>query len=159
VAAAHDSGPVATARLFAELNLTLADAVIAFYEAKYHCLVWRPITAIRLADTDGNPATVADPAWNPLATTPADPAYPGAHSVVAQAAATVLARFHGGAGRITVTSEVLPGVTRSFARLQDAADEAGLSRIYAGVHTRLDHDAGQRLGRDLARFVVSTSPS
>jgi hypothetical protein len=60
-----------------------ALSVIAFYEAKYHYLIWRPVTAIRLADSDGNPATTADPAWNPLATTPADPAYPGAHSVVA----------------------------------------------------------------------------
>ncbi|OLB73371.1 MAG: haloperoxidase [Actinobacteria bacterium 13_2_20CM_2_71_6] len=154
-ATAHRSGLAATALLFAELNLASADAVIAFYDAKYHHRIWRPVTAIRLADTDGNPATTGDPAWNPLATTPADPAYPGAHSVVAQAGAGVLARFFGTADRIAVTSEVLPGVVRAFARYQDVADEAGLSRIYAGVHTRLDHDAGQRLGRDVAGFVLS----
>jgi hypothetical protein len=137
------AGLTATAQAFAVLNLGLADAVIAFYEAKYHYLVWRPVTAIQ----------VTDPGWNPLATTPADPSYPGAHSVIAQAAAAILSRYAGPVPRFAVTSEVLAGVTRSFPRLQDAADEAGLSRIYAGVHTLLDHLAGQRLGRDIGRFA------
>jgi hypothetical protein len=137
------SGLTTTAQAFAVLNLALADAAIAFYEAKYHYLIWRPVTAIQL-----------DPAWNPLATTPADPSYPGAHSVVAQAAAAILGRYAGPVPRFAVTSEALPGVTRTFTRLQDAADEAGLSRIYAGVHTRLDHVAGQRLGLDIGRFAA-----
>jgi hypothetical protein len=156
-AAAHHSGISTAARLFADLNLALADAVIAFYDAKYRYRVWRPITAIRLADTDANPATTADPGWNPLANTPADPAYPGAHSVVSQASATILSHFYGPTARITVTSEVLPGVSRTFTRYQDAAEEAGLSRIYAGVHTRIDHDAGLRLGRDVARFALANT--
>ena len=154
-ATAHHSGILTAARLFADLNLTFADAVIAFYDAKYHDRIWRPITAVRLADTDANPATTADPGWNPLANTPADPAYPGAHSVVSQAGAGVLTRFYGPADRIAVTSVALPGVTRAFTRFQDAATEAGLSRIYAGVHTRLDHDAGLRLGAAVARFVLA----
>ncbi|BCB76691.1 haloperoxidase [Phytohabitans flavus] len=153
-ATTRHSGLLASARLFAELNLTFADAVIAFYDAKYHHRIWRPVTAIRLADTDGNPDTVADPTWNPLAGTPNDPAYPGAHSVVAQAGADVLARTFGGGQRISVTSESLAGVTRTFNSFQDAADEAGISRIFAGVHTRLDHDAGQRLGHDIARYAL-----
>jgi hypothetical protein len=143
------------ARLFANLNLAFADAVIAFYEAKYHYRIWRPVTAIRLADTDANPATTADLGWNSLANTPADPSYPGAHSVISQAAAAVLTRFYGPTTRVTVTSEVLPGVTRAFTRFQDIADEAGTSRIYAGVHTRVDHNAGLRLGRDVARFTLA----
>jgi hypothetical protein len=155
VVLARSSGIATAAHLFAALNLAFADAVIAFYDAKYHYRVWRPITAVRLADSDGNPGTTADPAWNPLATTPADPSYPGAHSVISEAGATILTRFYGPARLLTVTSEVLPGVTRVFHRFQDAAEEAGRSRIYAGVHTRLDHDAGQRLGRDVARFVVT----
>jgi len=157
VVVARSSGIATAAHLFAALNLAFADAVIAFYDAKYHYRVWRPITAVRLADSDGNPGTTADPAWNPLATTPADPSYPGAHSVISEAGATILTRFYGPARPITVTSEVLPGVTRVFHRFQDAAEEAGRSRIYAGVHTRLDHDAGQRLGRDVARFVVAAT--
>jgi hypothetical protein len=155
VAIRHRTGLAATARLFAELNLAFADAVIAFYDAKYHFRIWRPVTAIRLGDTDANPATAADPAWSPLTNTPADPAYPGAHSVVAQTGALVLAHFFGPAERLTVTSELLPGVTRRFGNFQDAADEAGLSRIFAGVHTRLDHRSGQRLGHHIARFVLS----
>ncbi|MDX6282344.1 MAG: hypothetical protein QOH03_3415, partial [Kribbellaceae bacterium] len=115
---------------------------------------WRPITAIRLADADGNHSTTADPAWTPLANTPADPSYPGAHSVVSQAAATLLAREFDPRMRLTVTSELLPGVTRTFRSLQAIADEAGLSRLYAGIHTRLDHYAGQSLGHDLARSIL-----
>lgn len=144
-----------TARIFAHLNLALADAVIAFYDAKYHYRVWRPITAIRLAGDDTNPATEADPAWNSLGTTPPDPAYPGAHSVISQTSATVLTAEFGRGHRLAVTSEVLPGVTRHFATFQAVADEAGLSRIYAGVHTRLDHYAGRKLGHDLARATLS----
>ena len=142
-----------TATAFAELNLAIADSVIAFYAAKYTHLIWRPVTAIRLADTDGNPATIADPAWNPLATTPADPSYPGAHSVVSQTAALVLRRVLDDRP-VAVTSEVLPGVTRNFRRLQDIADEAGLSRIFAGVHTRIDHRSGQRLGHNVGRYTL-----
>jgi hypothetical protein len=156
---AHHGDLVTAARLFADLNLAFADAVIAFYDAKYHYRIWRPVTAIRLADTDANPATTADPGWNPLANTPADPAYPGAHSVISQAGAGILTRFYGPTTRVTVTSEVLPGVTRAFTRFQDIANEAGTSRIYAGVHTRLDHDAGLRLGRDIARFTLADTTS
>jgi hypothetical protein len=116
-----------TARSFALLNLALADSAIAFYYAKYAYRVWRPITAIRNADADGNPATVADPAWVPLATTPADPSYPGAHSVVSAAAARILADEYGDRSGFSVSSEVLPGVRRFFNRFSAAADEAGIS--------------------------------
>jgi hypothetical protein len=93
------------------------------------------------------------PAWAPLAKTPADPSYPGAHSVVSAAAAAVLDAFSGGdADRFAVTSEVLPGVTRHFDRFSAAVDEAGRSRIYAGVHTSPDDVAGRALGRAVARF-------
>ncbi len=92
VALAHHTDLPTTARLFAALNLSFADSAIAFYDAKYAYQLWRPVTAIRLADTDGNPDTVADPNWLPLAgTTPADPSYPGAHSTISAAGADVLA--------------------------------------------------------------------
>jgi hypothetical protein len=159
VVVAGSSDIATVAHLFAALNLAFADAVIAFYDAKYHYRVWRPITAVRFADSDGNRSTTADPAWNPLAATPADPSYPGAHSVISEAGATILTRFYGPARPVTVTSEVLPGVTRVFQRFQEAAEEAGRSRIYAGVHTRIDHEAGQLLGRDVARFVAARAGS
>jgi membrane-associated phospholipid phosphatase len=155
VATAHHTNLPTTARLFAALNLSFADSAIAFYDAKYTYQLWRPVTAINLADTDGNPATVADPAWLPLAgNTPADPSYPGAHSTISAAGADVLARFFGNHGSFSVTSPALPGVTRSFDSFTAAANEAGLSRIYAGVHTRLDHVAGLKLGHDVANFVL-----
>ncbi len=153
-ALAHHTNLVTTARLFAALNLSFADSAIAFYDAKYHYQLWRPITAIRLADTDGNPATVGDPNWTPLAVTAADPSYPGAHSTISATGATVLSAFFGNQDQIRVTSDVLPGVVRTFASYNDVATEAGLSRIYAGQHTRLDHEAGLALGQAVAQFVL-----
>ena len=158
VAATHHSDLETTARLFAALNLSFADSAIAFYDAKYTYQLWRPVTAIRLADTDGNPNTVADPNWLPLAgNTPADPSYPGAHSTISAAGADVLASFFGDQQSFSVTSPALPGVARSFDSFSAAATEAGLSRIYAGVHTRLDHVAGLTLGHDVANFVLNNA--
>jgi hypothetical protein len=153
-ALAHHTNLETTARLFAALNVSFADSTIAFYDAKYHYQIWRPITAIRLADTDGNPATVGNPTWTPLAVTAADPSYPGAHSTISATGATVLSAFFGNQDQISVTSDVLPGVVRTFASYNDVASEAGLSRIYAGQHTRLDHEAGLALGHAVAQFVL-----
>jgi hypothetical protein len=148
VALSHHSDLPTTARLFAALNLSFADSAIAFYDAKYTYQLWRPVTAIRLADTDGNPNTVSDPNWLPLAgTTPADPSYPGAHSTISAAGADVLASFYGNGDSFSVTSTALPSVTRSFTSFSDAAQEAGLSRIYANVHTLRPPPGGLALGR------------
>ncbi|HEX4525974.1 MAG TPA: vanadium-dependent haloperoxidase [Gaiellaceae bacterium] len=158
VALAHHSDLPTTARLFAALNLSFADSAIAFYDAKYTYRLWRPVTAIRLADSDGNPNTVADPNWLPLAgNTAADPSYPGAHSTISAAGADVLASFYGDDQLFSVTSPALPGVTRSFDSFSAAAQEAGLSRIYSGQHTRLDHVAGLALGHDVAGFVLNNA--
>ena len=145
-----------SARLFALLNLTFADGVIAFYDAKYVYNFWRPVTAIRAADTDNNAETLADPNWLPQSTNTApDPSYPGAHAVISAAGASVLISFFDSDHfDLTVTSEVLAGVTRSFTRLSAAEEEATLSRIFAGQHFRSDLTAGQRLGRNVADFVV-----
>ncbi|HEX6555351.1 MAG TPA: vanadium-dependent haloperoxidase [Ktedonobacteraceae bacterium] len=153
-AQAHHTNLETTARLFASLNLSFADSAIAFYDAKYHYQLWRPITAIRLADTDGNPATIGDPTWTPLAVTAADPSYPGAHSTISAAGATVLSAYFSNRDQIRVTSDVLPGPVRTFDSYTDVATEAGLSRIFAGQHTRIDHVAGLELGHDVAQFVL-----
>jgi membrane-associated phospholipid phosphatase len=155
VALAHHSDLPTTARLFATLNLSFADSAIAFYDAKYTYRLWRPVTAIRLADTDGNPLTVANPNWLPLSgNTAADPSYPGAHSTISAAGAKVLTSFYGDHQSFSVTSPALPGVTRSFTSFAAVAEEAGLSRIFSGQHTRLDHVAGLTLGHDVAGFVL-----
>jgi len=145
-----------SARLFALLNLTFADGVIAFYDAKYVYNFWRPVTAIRAADTDNNPETLADPNWLPETTNTApDPSYPGAHAVISAAGASVLISFFDrDRFDFTVTSEVMAGVTRSFTRISAAEEEATLSRTFAGQHFRSDLTAGQRLGRNVADFVV-----
>jgi hypothetical protein len=153
-ALAHGTDLLRTASLFANLNLSFADSAIAFYDAKYTYQLWRPVTAIREAATTGNPASIADPTWTPLATTALDPSYPGAHSTISAAGASILSRFFGDHDRITVTSEVVPGVFRTFDGYHDVAVEAGMSRIFAGQHTRIDHVAGLRLGSDVADLVL-----
>jgi PAP2 superfamily len=151
----HDLTTAQNARLFALLDLSLADTVIAFYDAKYTFNFWRPVTAIRAADTDNNPQTLVDPNWLPQSTNTApDPSYPGAHASISHAAATVLVSFFD-SNRFDrqVTSETLPGVVRSFETIWDIAAEATVSRVLAGQHFRFDENAGQRLGDDLGDFV------
>jgi len=153
---AHNLTTAENARLFALLNLSFADGVIAFYDAKYTYDFWRPVTAIRAAATDGNPETEADPNWLPeVGNTTPDPSYPGAHAVISAAGAEVLTSFfHKDHFEFSVTSEVLAGVDRSFTSFSAAAEEATLSRIFAGAHFLFDLTTGQRLGSEVADFVV-----
>src|SRR6201998_2521916 len=151
----HHLGLARSARLFALLNISLADTTIAFFEAKYTYQFWRPVTAVELAGDDGNPDTEPDPNWLPLTTkTAPDPSYPGAHSAISFAGAQVLKSDLGDRFTFDVTSESLKGVTRHFTNFSAAAQEAGLSRIYAGQHFRTDHIAGKRLGRTVGRWMV-----
>lgn len=143
-----------SARLFALLNISLADTTIAFFEAKYTYNFWRPVTAVQSAGTDGNPKTEPNSTWLPLSTkTAPDPSYPGAHSAISRAGATVLSFYFGNQFAFDVTSESLPGVTRHFTSFAGAADEAGVSRIYAGQHFRTDHVAGKNVGRQVAASI------
>jgi hypothetical protein len=153
---AHRLTTAQSARLFALLNLSFADDVIAFYDAKYTYNFWRPVTAIRAADTGINPETVADPNWLPeVGKTAPDPSYPGAHAVISASGAEVLISFfERDHAAFNVTSEVLPGVERSFTSISAAAEEATLSRIFGGQHFRFDLTTGQRLGREVADFVL-----
>ncbi|MBV9919778.1 MAG: vanadium-dependent haloperoxidase [Pseudonocardia sp.] len=137
-------------RAFAALDLSLADTTIGMYDAKYTDHVWRPITAIRA----GVPGLAADAHWNPLTPTAADPSYPGAHSALSAAAATALGAVWGDRQTVAVTSSADAGVTRSFTSLTAVADEAALSRIWSGQHTRIDDQAGRQLGRQVAGAVL-----
>jgi hypothetical protein len=154
ISLAHRASLEKSALLFGKLDLAMADTAISLYDAKYHYHVWRPVTAIRLGDSASNPRITGDPNWTPLAVTAPDPSYPGAHSAMSETAATILAAFYPDHQHLIVTSDGLPRVTRSFSSFQAAAAEAGLSRIFAGQHTRLDHNAGRKLGANVARFVL-----
>ncbi|MER6950701.1 phosphatase PAP2 family protein [Nonomuraea sp. NPDC000554] len=157
IALARHSDLDQSADLFALLNLTLADATIGIYDAKYTYRFWRPITAIRLAAD--NPNVKRDPSWSPLVVTPPDPSYPGMHSEISTAAATVLTRFYGDRNAFTLTSPAGGPQTyrKPYTSLSATATEAGLSRIWGGLHSRLDHQAGNELGTSIARYVLGQS--
>jgi len=145
------------ARVLALLDLAMADAAIACWEAKYHYVFWRPVTAIPLGDTDGNPATIADPSWMPLFATPAHPEYPSGHSTVSGAAAVVLASFFGEKAHFTMDNDLLIGVTRSFSSFSQALDEVKNARIFAGIHFRSACDDGQTTGIQVANYVLDNA--
>lgn len=147
------------ARLFAELNAAIADSVIVCWEAKYHYDVWRPITAIVLADMDGNEETVALPGWTPFITTPPFPDYPSGHSMISGAASEILSRWFGESTPFEHESDKLPmqfgisDVTRVYTSFRHAADEASKSRIYGGIHYRFACEDGVAAGEEVGRAV------
>ena len=142
------------ARLFALLNIAEADAGILCWDCKYACNLWRPITAIQNADLDENPATEKDADWTPLLATPPFPEYTSGHSTFSGAGATVLAAFFGSDHiAFTTTSEDVPGVSRSYASFSEAAAEAGMSRIYGGIHFMSANTQGLASGARLGEYV------
>ena len=146
------------ARLFALVELAVADSYISSFESKYFYNFWRPITAIRLADSDGNPDTVGDAAWQTFdPVTPPLPDYPSAHASAGGAATAVLRAALGGDDvPFSQTSTTLPGVTRTFSKLSQAASENNLSRIYVGYHFRLAVDEGLKQGDGIGKLAVQT---
>ena len=151
------------ARLFALLNAAMADAAIACWDAKYFYVFWRPITAIVLADLDGNPATGADPAWIPLlqtvppGITPNFPEYPSGHSTVSAAAAGILAATFGDKTPFSVDSEKLPGVLRSFQSFSQSVLEINDARVFGGIHFRNACLDGNVIGQSVAEFVLQNA--
>ena len=164
VAQSRSMNSWASARLFALLNMSLADGYIASFSAKYGNPFWRPVTAIREAATDGNPATTADPNWTPLDTTPPIPDHDSAHSVQGAAAATVMARVFG-TNRVSfrTCSLTLPDgqqcddgspTLRSYGGFWQAARENADSRVWVGYHFRHASEVGLDHGRTVARLVM-----
>ena len=157
IAKQSNMGLLETAHLYAVLDMALADAAIVCWDAKYEFELWRPISAIRSADQDQNSATTADPGWTSLLTTPAFPSYTSGHSTFSSAGATVMARLLGtDTISFTIPSEVSGIAARSFSSFSAAAGEAGMSRIYGGIHFSFDNTEGQRAGRRLGEYVVDT---
>lgn len=145
------------ARLFAAVTQACDDALIAVFDAKYHYQFWRPVTAIRNGDRDGNDATERDPSWTPFIDTPMHPEYPCAHCIVASAVATVL-RAELGAGptpTLTTTSPTAGGAARSWASLDDFVREVAEARICDGVHYRNSTEVGVAMGRRIGDLAVA----
>ena len=143
------------ARLLALLQLAQADANIGCFDAKFFYNFWRPITAVRLGDNDDNPNTTGDAAWNILAPpTPPVPDYSSNHSTDGGAAAEVIKNFFGKDEiSFSATSSTLPGITRNFTSLSQAARETSLSRIYVGYHFRKAVLIGEEHGRKIGKYI------
>ena len=146
---------VENARLFALFNIAVHDALMTSFTSKFQYGLWRPVTAIRRADEDGNPNTAQDPNWSTLIGTPPYPAYAGNMATVGMTHATMLGLFF---GRDDIafqnTWEGTPtSWTRSYSSFTQMAQEEADSRIYGGIHFRFDNEAGQEIGRNAANHV------
>jgi hypothetical protein len=141
----HHHSLLRRARLLALVNVAMADAAIACWDAKYDYVFWRPVTAIGLED----------PTWVPLLVTPNHPEYPSGHSTVSSAAADVLRDYFGEHTAFSVTSDVMLGVVRSFANFSSALDEIKDARIFGGIHFRSACDDGQATGSAVGDYVLA----
>jgi hypothetical protein len=143
------------ARCFALLNIAMADAGIQTWKAKFAYEYWRPVDAIHMADKDGNDATNSSTEWFNYIATPNFPEYPSGHSAFSGAGATVLDEILGERDSFETYSLGLPGVTRKFSSFQQAADEAGMSRIYGGIHFQKANTEGLRVGGEIGKYVAT----
>ncbi|HKC17235.1 MAG TPA: vanadium-dependent haloperoxidase [Steroidobacteraceae bacterium] len=152
------------ARLYAALNAAMSDAISTTLESKFYYNFWRPLTAIRAADTDGNPLTVQDPNWEPTFITPPVPDYPSGHAAAGAAAAEVLDALVGPNRPFQHTSTTASAagpdatLTRSYDSVNDAARENAFSRMLVGIHFRRACAVGLQQGRDVARYVLEQAP-
>jgi hypothetical protein len=151
ISAQQGLSPTENARLYAMLYLTAADALITVWDDKAHYLFWRPITAIREADVDGNPATVADPAWLPLISTPPYTEHSSGHAALSGSIVATLQDFFG-TDQVGWSDTTNGGLTRSFSRLSQAIDEVVDARVWSGIHFRTADEQGARIGRQVAQW-------
>lgn len=144
------------ARLAAAVTQAIDDALIAVFDAKYHYAFWRPVTAIRNGDLDGNDATPRDPSWRPFIETPMHPEYPCAHCVVAGAVAAVLAAEvgDGPVPRLSTKSPTAGGVEHGWATFAAFEDEVANGRVWGGVHHRFSTEAGREMGHRVGALAA-----
>jgi hypothetical protein len=147
-----------SARFMAVTAAAEADAMIAVLDAKYKYAFWRPVTAIRNGDIDGNAATERQATWQPIDNTPMHPEYPCAHCIVSSAGATAIEGMLGTAdiSEVTTTSPTAPGVTHRWTNLRVYTDEVAAARIAAGFHYRFSTVVGQDMGRQIGAYTVQT---
>jgi hypothetical protein len=155
---AKQMGLVDSARFMALISIGITDAIIAVLDAKYHYDFWRPITAIRNGDTDGNPATEREATWQPIANTPMHPEYPCAHCIQSGSVAGVIKAVLGTADipEIALTSPTAPGVTRRWTSMETFTEEIANARIWAGFHYRFSTRVGTGMGLRIGEHVVKS---
>jgi hypothetical protein len=153
---AKNMDTVDSAHFMALASVAEADAGIALFDAKYKYEFWRPITAIRNGDIDGNPATERNATWQPIDATPMHPEYPCAHCIVNSAVAAVVKAVLGTdeIPEMALTSPSAPGVTHRFASLRAYTDEIAGARIYAGFHYRFSTVVGTEMGQKIGEYVA-----
>jgi hypothetical protein len=152
----HDLNVVDASRFMAMISVTYADSLISCFDAKYHYAFWRPITALRAGETDGNEETVGDPTWTTLLPgTPNHPEYPSAHSCITPAGGMVIARFLG-TGNIDFTVPSVTGLgDRHYDQVKDLQYEVGNARIWGGIHYRSAIEDGTTIGKKTVNQVLS----
>ena len=145
-----------SARFMALVSVATMDAIIAVFDAKYKYEFWRPITAIRNGEIDGNPATERVATWQPIDATPMHPEYPCAHCITSSAVAAIIEAVLGTEEipEVALTSPFAPGVTHQFTNLRAYTEEVAHARIYAGFHYRFSTIAGREMGQKIGKFVV-----
>jgi hypothetical protein len=142
------------ARALALLNMASNDSIVATFWTKYHYALWRPETAIRAGNMDGNDRTDADLAFMPYILTPCFPSYPSNHGSASNSAAEIVKRLYGAGGHdITMANPAVPGLTLHYRRLSEITDDISDARIFGGIHFRFDQDAGADLGHDIATYI------
>jgi hypothetical protein len=142
---------------FALLGMAMCDGLISSMETKYFYNRWRPVTAIRAGDTDGNPKTEPDTAWLPLIATPPFPSYPSAHADAGGAARRILERVYGKDGfQVTLTSPTAPGVVLHYTAWKQITDDVDDARVFGGIHYRYDQQAGAQQGWQVGSFILET---
>jgi len=142
------------ARALALINMAISDSLVASFYNKYHYVFWRPETAIRAGDTDGNPKTEADPSFLPFIVTPCFPSYPSNHGSGSNGATEVLRRLYGESGHlITISNPAVPSIVLQYTSFKQITDDISDARVYGGIHFRFDQDAGATLGRAVGTAV------
>jgi len=147
-----------SAQFMALFSVAAVDAMMAVFDAKYKYEFWRPITAIRNGDIDGNPATERDATWQPIDATPMHPEYPCAHCILSSSVAAVIEGLLGSdeIPEVSLTSPFVPGVTHRFTDLRAYTDEVANARICAGFHYRFSTIAGREMGQKIGAYVVKS---
>jgi hypothetical protein len=156
IAAKERESLVEDARLFALLNMAMNDALIAVMDTKYHYTFWRPETAIRAGDTDGNPKTEPDVSFIPFIVTPCHPTYPSAHAASSYAARRVLERLvDRDRHLVTLSSPTVPDIVLRYTRLERITRDIDDARVYGGIHFRFDQVAGAIQGWRVGDYVAA----